>query len=87
MLSVWTPDEVTIWEALITLLAFPLLVVNSYLVKRYLSSNDDQDDHGDEEQGTKETFELYSTQEVNGKSVLKFYKVLEILTLNIDSNG
>jgi len=67
---------VTIWEALITLLAFPLLVVNSYLVRKFFKSEDDND-QGDEEQGAKESFELYSNQTVNAKNVLHFYKVLE----------
>ncbi len=66
----------TIWEALITLLAFPLLVVNSYLVRKFFKSEDDND-QGDEEQGAKESFELYSNQTVNAKNVLHFYKVLE----------
>jgi hypothetical protein len=67
---------VTIWEALITLLAFPLLVVNSYLVRKFFKSEDDND-QGDEEQGAKESFELYSNQTVNAKNVLHFYKVLD----------
>lgn len=66
----------TIWEALITLLAFPLLVVNSYLVRKFFKSEDDND-QGDEEQGAKESFELYSNQTVNAKNVLHFYKVLD----------
>ena len=33
VLVVFTPDEVTIWEAIITLLSFPVLVVNSYMAE------------------------------------------------------
>ena len=33
VLVVFTPDEVTIWEAVITLLSFPVLVVNSYMAE------------------------------------------------------
>ncbi len=58
------------------MLAFPLLVVNSYLVRKFFKSEDDND-QGDEEQGAKESFELYSNQTVNAKNVLHFYKVLD----------
>jgi hypothetical protein len=33
VLVVFTPDQITIWEAVITLLSFPVLVVNSYMAE------------------------------------------------------
>jgi hypothetical protein len=33
VLVIFSPDEVTIWEAIITLLSFPVLVVNSYMAE------------------------------------------------------
>lgn len=84
VLVVWTPDEVTVWEALITLLAFPLLVVNAYLinlprVKEFFpkcgADAETDEEEQDEEKGAKETLALYADQTVDGKSVLMFYKV------------
>lgn len=34
VLVIFTPDEVTLWEAVITFLAFPILVVNSYMAEK-----------------------------------------------------
>jgi solute carrier family 8 (sodium/calcium exchanger) len=34
VLVVFTPNEITVWEAVITFLCFPLLVVNSYMVEK-----------------------------------------------------
>jgi solute carrier family 8 (sodium/calcium exchanger) len=34
VLVVITPNEVTIWEAVITFLSFPVLVVNSYMAEK-----------------------------------------------------
>ena len=84
VLVVWTPDEVTVWEALITLLAFPLLVVNAYLinlprVKEFFpkcgADAETDEEEQDEEKDAKETLALYADQTVDGKSVLMFYKV------------
>ncbi len=33
VLVIFSPDEVTIWEAIITLLSFTVLVVNSYMAE------------------------------------------------------
>ena len=49
VLVLWTPDEITIWEAFITLFTFPLLVVNSYLVKNnFFLKKSDQDEEQEE---------------------------------------
>ena len=29
-----TPDEITLWEAIVTFLSFPVLVVNSYMAEK-----------------------------------------------------
>lgn len=34
VLVIISPDEVTLWEAVITFLAFPILVVNSYMAEK-----------------------------------------------------
>ena len=34
VLVVITPNEVTLWEAIVTFLCFPILVVNSYMAEK-----------------------------------------------------
>jgi solute carrier family 8 (sodium/calcium exchanger) len=42
VLVVITPNQVTLWEAIVTLLCFPLLVVNSYMAEKnfFLKTSD-----------------------------------------------
>lgn len=45
VLVVITPNEVTLWEACITLLCFPVLVINSYMAEKnfFIGNKSDAD--------------------------------------------
>lgn len=44
VLVIFTPDEVTLWEAVITLLSFPVLVINSYMAEMNFFFNSSKED-------------------------------------------
>ena len=43
VIVVISPNEIEIWEAVVTLVCFPILVVNSYVVEKYFSKAEDEE--------------------------------------------
>jgi hypothetical protein len=52
VLVVFSPDEITLWEAVITLMSFPILVMNSYMAEKnfFLKVQEEDVEHLDLEQ-------------------------------------
>lgn len=76
VLVVFSPNEVTLWEAVITFLSFPVLVVTSYMAEKnfFLPSKLEEEVQNLSDMSVWQRKKLFEDQSVSAEEVLKYTK-------------
>lgn len=78
VLVVITPNEVTLWEAIITLLCFPLLVINAYMAEKnfFMSTKSSQEEimYNLSDMSVWQRKKLFEDPNISPEEVLEFNK-------------